>query len=70
MKKQHNGFRQIYIFDEFDRFISKSYNIEIKDYIRIVENEMSQDDAEKFIDFTLNEKFHLGEEILSNYLRK
>jgi hypothetical protein len=65
-----DGYRRLYLYDEFDRFISAAYGLEVDEYIQLVDEQMSEKDAEAFIDFTLEERFEEGREILDRYLNK
>jgi hypothetical protein len=64
------GYRRLYIYDEFDRFISAAYDLEIDEYIQLVDEQMSKKDAETFIDATIDERFEEGREILMKYRNK
>jgi hypothetical protein len=74
MKEESNedeipkGYTKVFIFDEFDKFISNVYGLEVDEYIRIVDHEMTEEDAESFFDFTESEDYENGWNILRKYI--
>jgi hypothetical protein len=67
-KDQLKVFKPFYLFDEFDRFISATYGLEVDEYIHIVDTLMSEEDAIAFFDFTAEEQYDKGLIILKKYL--
>jgi len=62
------GYRRLYLFEEFDLYISSIYNIEVSEYVKIIDFEMSPEDVEKFIDLTFRCSFEEAKKILSSYI--
>lgn len=63
----NKGYRQIYIYDEFDKYISQSHGLTVIEFIHLVENVMSEKDATDFIEYTLQEELEQAKAILRNY---
>ena len=62
------GYRRLYLYDEFDRFISASYGLEVEQYIHIIDTLMTEEDAQLFFDFTVDGEIEKGRGILNKYL--
>jgi hypothetical protein len=61
------GYRRLYLFDEFDRFISAAYGLELAEYIRIIDTVMTEEDAQLFFDLTMEERYEEGRELLTKH---
>ena len=75
MSKENNhnedtpdGYRRLYLYDEFDRFMSSTYDLEVDEYIRIIDTIMSDEDAKLFFDCTVDGEREKGRGSLGKYL--
>jgi hypothetical protein len=64
---KENKYRQLFVFDEFDKYISEVHNLSLENYINLVDNVMTPEDADIFITSTLDGDLNVSKNILNKY---